>query len=139
MEQIIEQNRYDGGISAETVNCPAYQAELVKLQKHYGIRATLNSYEQAAWDKEGAYARLDPCQELWLRVEAAKDIIGADFAMQIHPMLAEGKTAVEIIAKLGRFEDYLKEELAPGMASLLWGAQIVGALKKTKKRWWFEY
>lgn len=114
MEQINElKNTYDGGIHADIISGALYQAELKKLQKHYGIRATLDSYEQAAWDKEGAWARLDPCNELWLRVEAAKDIIGAEFAMKIHPLLAEGKTAEEIIAKLGSFEDYLNNKLNP--------------------------
>ena len=87
-----DNNRYNGGISKETVNSPAYQAELKKLRAHYGIRATLKSYEQAAWDKEGAYARLDQCNETWLRIEAAKDIIGAEFAFKVHELLAVGNT-----------------------------------------------
>ena len=132
-------NRYNGGISKETVDSPAYQAELQKLKAHYGIRATLNSYEQAAWDKEGAYARLDPCNETWLRIEAAKDIIGAEFAFKVHRLLADGKTAEEIIQTLGSFEAYLHDEIYHEAAALLWGAKIISALKKTKKRWWFEY
>ena len=130
---------YSGGISKETVETPAYQAELKKLQKHYGIRVTLNSFEQAAWDKEGAWARLDPCYELWLRVEAAKDIIGAEFAMKVHRQLAAGATAEEIITSLGRFEDHIEKQFPPGMVSLFWGSQITGVLRRTKRRWWFEY
>ena len=135
----LRENFYSGGISKETVESPAYQTELKKLQKHYGIRATLNSFEQAAWDKEGAWARLDPCYELWLRVEAAKDIIGAEFAMKVHRQLAAGATAEEIIATLGRFEDHVERQISSGMVSLFFGSQITSVLRRTKRRWWFEY
>ena len=134
-----EDYQYDGGISKEVVKGAKYQAELKKLQEYYGIRATLDSYEQAEWDRGGAFARLRPYNELWLRVEATKDIIGANFAVQIHPLLAEGKTAEEIIAKLGSFEDYLNGILTDKMFALLWDAKIISVLKRTKRRWWFEY
>ena len=141
MEQINElKNTYDGGIHADIINGVLYQAELKKLQKHYGVRATLDSYEQALWDKEGAWARLDPCNELWLRVEAAKDIIGAEFAMKIHSLLAEGKTADEIITKLGSFERYLNKKLNPRkIAKFLWGTDIYIELKLSSTKWWFQY
>lgn len=132
-------NRYDDRISEETVKSRWYQAELKKLKKHYGIRATLNSYEQAAWDKEGAYARLDPCNEEWLRIEAAKDIIGANFAMKVHKLLADGRTAEEVIKKLGSFEKHLKSILnPPEVGNLLWGKRIRRALLN-EPNWWFEY
>lgn len=129
----------DGGISAEVVNRTKYQTELKKLQAHYGIRATLDSHYQAEWDKEGAYARLSPCNDLWLRVESTKDIIGAEFATQIHLLLADDKTAEEIIANLGSFEHYLKDILDDKMFGLIWDRKIISVLKKTKRRWWFEY
>jgi hypothetical protein len=135
----MEKNFYNGGYLKKTVDSPAYQAELKKLQEHYGIRATLNSKSQAAWDKDGAFARLDPCNELWLRIEAAKDIIGAEFAFKVHELLAEGKTAERIIETLGSFEAYLRDEIYHEAATLLWGAKIINALKRTKKRWWRAY
>lgn len=135
----MSDNRYDGGIAKEGAGSPPYLAELKKLQKHYGIRATLNSYEQAAWDKEGAYVRLDPSNELWLRVEAAKDILGAEFAFKVHRLLANGKTAEEIIKTLGSFEAYLQDKIRGEAALILWGKAIINALKMTSERWWYEY
>jgi len=135
----MDRNRYNGGIPAETVNSAAYQTELAKLKKHYGIRAMLKSHEQAAWDREGAFARLNPCNELWLRVEAAKDIIGANFAINVHLLLANGRTAEEIIARLGSFEAYLADELTSDSAKFAVGKRVMSVLKRTKKRWWFEY
>jgi hypothetical protein len=135
----MNRDRYNGGIPAETVNGTAYQAELAKLRKHYGIRATLKSHEQAAWDRDGAFARLNPCNELWLRVEAAKDIIGADFAMTVHRLLSKGRTAEEIIARLGSFEAYLADELTSESAVLAVGKRVVSVLKRTAKRRWFKY
>jgi len=133
-------NYFRGKITADRVNCQLYQAELKKLQKYYGIRATLNSYEQAVWDREGAWARLDPCNELWLRIEAAKDIIGAEFAMKIHPLLAENKKAEEIIEELGSFENYLNNNLKPKeIEEFLWGTKIYNALKRSRTKWWFKY
>jgi hypothetical protein len=93
-------------IPAETVLSDWYQTELAKLKKHYGIRVTLKHYGQAVWDKEGATHRLAPCYEMLLSVEAAKDIIGADFAMCVHAKLAYYRTAERVIEELGRFEDY---------------------------------
>lgn len=140
MEKIKKRENFcDRGISKETIGSPAYQSELKKLQEYYGIRATLNSKNQAAWDKEGAYARLDPCNELWLRVESAKDIIGAEFAFNVHRLLEDGMAAEEIINTLGSFEAYLHEKIHHKAATLLWGKQIISVLKRTKKRWWFEY
>ena len=131
--------RMDGYISEETVTGEKYQAELKKLQKHYGYRATLDSHYQAEWDKEGAYQRQKPEYDLWQRIEAEKDIIAADFATEIHVLLAEGKTAEEIIEKLGSFEDYLRELLDDPMRNLLSEAKVTSILKRTKRKWWFEY
>lgn len=115
-----------------------YQIELKKLQEHYGIRATLNSFEQALWDKEGAMARLKPCYELWLRLEAARDILGADFAINIHKLLSAGLSAVQVISTLGSFENYVKRILLNNTQQIF-DKNICSILQRSDKNWSFEY
>jgi len=90
------------------ITCPKYKAELEELQKHYGIRCTLDSMAQAEWDRDGALARLTVDQSMWLRIEAARDVCGAGFAILIHKYLAQGKSAKEVTEILGTFDDWVK-------------------------------
>lgn len=129
-------SEYNSQIPANKVESAAYQCELKKLQKHYGFRVTLDSYGQAEWDREGAFARLKPWNEFWLQLEAAKDIMGTDFAKKVHKLLSADMPAVEIINELGRFEVYQKEYLATNGKGKF-NNEICCRLKRSGK-WWLR-
>ena len=129
-------SEYNSPIPATKVESTAYQCELKKLQKYYGFRVTPDSYGQAQWDREGAFARLKPWNEFWLQVEAAKDIMGTDFAKKVHILLSADKLATEIIKELGRFEDYQKEYLATNGKGRF-NDEICCRLKRSGK-WWLR-
>jgi len=121
------------------IKCPKYKAELAKLQEHYGIRCTLDSIAQAEWDRDGAYARFTADNPMWLRVEAARDIVGAGFAKLVHEQLALGKSAEEIIRFLGTFDEWIDAWVNVHTAGIpLYCSRIKRGLLGSR-RWHHEY
>ncbi|MDR3215850.1 MAG: hypothetical protein LBT55_00340 [Clostridiaceae bacterium] len=127
---------YNSPIPATVVESEAYQRELKKLQRHYGFRVVLNSYGQAEWDNEGAVLRMQPWQEFWLQVEAAKDIMGTAFARKNHLLLAAGKTSEEIIKTIGSFEKF-QEDYLNGAGKRLFLSAICNRIRRGGK-WWLK-